>query len=110
MNTSNIITFIVVLFLSLGSFIISGFQFAEKGILFNNAYLYASKKERETMNKKPHYRQSAISFLLVGIALLLLDIELFFAINKLYPVVVLIIISMIIYAIWSSINIERKSK
>ena len=35
------------------------------------------------------------------IALLLLDIELFFAINKLYPVVVLIIISMIIYATFS---------
>ncbi len=66
------------------------------------------KKERETMDKKSHYRQSAIVFLLVGIAFLLLAIEIFFALKWLYPVVMLIVICMIIYAIVSSINIERK--
>lgn len=38
------------------AFVISYFQFKEKGFLFNNAYLYASKAERETMNKSPYYR------------------------------------------------------
>ncbi len=45
--------------------IISIFQFMEKGFCFNNAYLYASKEERKTMDKSPHYRQSAIVFMLL---------------------------------------------
>ena len=39
-------------------FIISYLQFHEKGFLFNNAYIYTSKKERETMDKAPYYCQS----------------------------------------------------
>ncbi|MBF4691515.1 DUF3784 domain-containing protein [Fusibacter sp. Q10-2] len=46
--------------MSITAFIISYMQYKEKGFLFNNAYLYASKKERNEMNKKPHYRQSAL--------------------------------------------------
>ncbi len=110
MNIGDLIIFVFVLSACLAAFIISYFQFKEKGFLFNNTYLYASKKERETMDKKPHYRQSAIVFLLVGIAFLLLAIEIFFALKWLYPVVMLFVICMIIYAIVSSINIERKNK
>lgn len=43
-------------------FVLSYRQFNEKGFLFNNAYIFASKQERETMNKKPHYKQSGICF------------------------------------------------
>ncbi len=46
--------------------VISVLQFCEKGFLFNNAYVYASKEERAKMNKKPHYRQSAIVFALLA--------------------------------------------
>ena len=35
---------------------ISARQFAEKGFLFNNAYLFATKDERAKMEKKPYYR------------------------------------------------------
>ena len=48
-------------------------QFNEKGFLFNNAYIYASKQEREVMDKKPHYRQSGIVFLMVGIIFALIN-------------------------------------
>ena len=58
-----IILFAVSIFL----FFMSVRSFMEKGFLFNNAYIYASKQEREKMNKKPHYRQSAIVFLLLGL-------------------------------------------
>ena len=37
-------------------------SFQNKGFLFNNAYIYASKEERGKMDKKPYYRQSAIVF------------------------------------------------
>ena len=85
MQTSEFVTFIILLVISISSFIVSTFQFKEKGFLFNNAYLYASKQERKTMNKKPHYKQSAIVFFLIG---------LIFLIN----------------AFISSIQIERKSR
>lgn len=81
MGIGEIILLIFVLIVSLSALIISYFQFKEKGFLFNNAYLYASEKERETMDKKPHYRQSAIVFLLIGISFSLLAIEIFFATN-----------------------------
>ena len=42
--------------------IISIRQFQEKGFLFNNAWLWASEKERRTMDKKPHYHQSGVVF------------------------------------------------
>ena len=49
----DIIVFSVLMTASLFLFIVSIRSFLEKGFLFNNSYLYASKKERETMY---HYR------------------------------------------------------
>ena len=43
--------------ISIFLFFMSVRSFMEKGFLFNNAYIYASKEEREKMNKKPHYHQ-----------------------------------------------------
>lgn len=93
MNIGEIIILILALIISLAAFIISSFQFKEKGFLFNNAYLWASKKDREMMNKKPYYRQSAIVFLLVGIAFLLLAIEIAFTIKWMYTVIMLLTLS-----------------
>ena len=61
----------ILIFISIGSFIICSRSFREKGFLINNAYIYASKPERERMDKKPHYHQTAIVFLLLGIIFLL---------------------------------------
>ena len=36
-----------------------------KNYWYNNVYIYASEKERETMNKKTYYKQSGIVFLLI---------------------------------------------
>jgi hypothetical protein len=66
-----IITAIILFAISFFAFVLSVRSFMEKGFLFNNAYIYASKQEREKMNKKPHYRQSAIVFLLIGLIFLL---------------------------------------
>ena len=64
--------------ISLFTFILSIYSFRERGFLLNNAWLYASKQERETMNKKPFYRQTAIVFLLIGIIFLLNGFALLF--------------------------------
>ena len=49
-----IIGAIVLGLIAIACFVGSYFQFKEKGFLFNNAYIYASKEERERMNKTPH--------------------------------------------------------
>lgn len=95
---------------SVASFVISIRSFLEKGFLLNNAYLGASKKERETMDKKPHYRQSAVVFLLVGLIFLLNGFTVVLdAFWISYLVMALAAVAMV-YAIASSIAIEKKKR
>lgn len=91
-------------------FVISYFQFNEKGFLFNNAYIYASKQEKETMDKKPHYKQSGIIFLMLGIVFFISVIEILIETGWLMYIMISITIVAIIYAIVSSVIIERKRK
>ena len=63
MTAAEWVAAIVIFLIALGMAIISIRSFQNKGFLFNNAFIYASKTERETMDKKPYYRQSAIVFL-----------------------------------------------
>ncbi|MGN0628088.1 MAG: DUF3784 domain-containing protein [Oscillospiraceae bacterium] len=57
----------VLLLLAVTAFIISARSFKEKGFLFNKAYLFASKQERKSMDKKRRYRQAAVIFCLLGV-------------------------------------------
>ena len=91
-------------------FFMSVRSFMEKGFLFNNAYIYASKQEREKMNKKPHYRQSAIVFLLLGIIFLLHALAVLLEAYWISFVGVAVVIITLIYAIVSSITIEKNNK
>lgn len=101
-----VLSFILFL-IAIGAFVMSYRSFREKGFLFHNAYIYASKQERETMDKKPHYRQSAIVFLMIGIIFLLNGLSVLLAANWIFFFVIAIAIAAIIYAIASSIVIER---
>ena len=96
--------------ISIFAFIMSVLSFMEKGFLFNNAYIYASKQERETMNKKPHYRQSAIVFLLIALIFLLNGLRMLLKIDWIFYISVAVIIITLIYAIVSSITIEKNNK
>lgn len=96
--------------LAIGAFIISYFSFREKGFLFNNAYLYASKEERATMDKKPHYRQSAVVFLMIGIIFLLDAMSSFWTNSWFSYMAIVVALIAIIYAIVSSVMIERHKK
>lgn len=97
----------ILFLIAIGAFVMSYRSFREKGFLFNNAYIYASKQERETMDKKPHYRQSAIVFLMIGVIFLLNGVSVLLAANWIFFFVIAIAIAAIIYAIASSIVIER---
>ena len=108
MTLAKILIAVVIFLIAIGSFVISFLQFNERGFLFNNAYLYASKEEREKMDKKPHYRQSGFVFVFIGIIFLLNGIELILETGWLFYVVLIVTFITIVYAIVSSIKIEKK--
>ncbi|HCT90649.1 MAG TPA: hypothetical protein DF613_04585 [Lachnospiraceae bacterium] len=107
---AEIIAAIICFVFSIGSFIISIRSFMEKGYLFNNAYLYATKQERIQMNKRPYYRQSAVVFLLMGILFLLTAVLALFYTKWIFYIVMAIAAIMIVYAVGSSIIIEKRNK
>ncbi len=100
----------ILLIISAGSFAASCFYFKEKGFLLNNAYLFASKKERKEMDKKLHYRQSAVIFLLIGIIFLLNTLQMIFEIGWLFYAALAVTIAAVIYALVSTIKIEKKEE
>ncbi len=101
---------IICIVLTVISLIISVFSFKEKGFLFNNAYIWASKSEREKMNKKPHYRQTAVVFSLIGAVFLCMAIECFLQTKWLWIIVGVIAIATLIYAVVSDVMIEKRRK
>lgn len=98
----------IVFVISILMFILGYRSFREKGFLFNNAYLYASKEERETMDKSPHYRQSAICFLFIGILFFIIGLEAILHTGWLIYLEIVFTAAVIIYAIVSSIKIATK--
>ncbi|MBR3844945.1 MAG: DUF3784 domain-containing protein [Clostridia bacterium] len=102
----NIIAGILFL-ISLFALIASIRSFMGKGFLLNNAYIYASKKDREKMDKAPYYRQSAIVFLFIALIFILNGIQLLTKTEWLFYVVLTVIVATVIYAIASSILIEK---
>lgn len=105
-----IIVFCFLFLISALAFIMSFRSFKNKGFLFNNAYIYASKKERESMDKKPHYRQSAIVFLLIGFIFLFNALAVLFSADWMYIIVGALVIATIVYTIVSSVKIENGKK
>ena len=106
----NIIGAIILGVIATICFVVSYLQFNEKGFLFNNAYIYASKQERKDMDKKPHYKQSGIVFVLIGIIFLINAIDIILQTGWLFYLATGIAIVAIIYAIVSSVVIEKRKK
>ena len=113
MGIGQIICGIISLLLAIGAFVISYFQFREKGYLFNNAYFWASQEERRRMDenkesKKPHYRQSGFAFMFIGIIFLIHAIHIITHWIWMLVALVLTIIIAVVYAVISSIKIEQQ--
>ena len=107
MLMGNIIGCMILSVIAIACFWLGCLQFAQKGFLFNNAYIYASKQERETLDKKMHYKQSGIVFVLIGIIFLINAIEMILQTGWLFYLVIGIAIVAIVYAIVSSVMIEK---
>lgn len=106
----DIVGVIILAVIAIACFVISYFQFNEKGFLFNNVYIFASKQERETMEKKLHYKQSGVVFLLIGIIFLLLSVDMILQTGWLFYCIIMISVVAIVYAVISSITIESRKK
>ena len=110
MEATDIIFAVFTFFLSAGAFAVSGMQFHGKDFLWNNAYIFASKEERSKMDKKPYYRQSGIVFALIGIIFLTISFQLLLHIGWMFGVTLVIEVITVIYAIASTVRIERKKR
>ena len=106
----SIITAIVLAALATVCFVLSWRQFREKGFLLNNAYLYASKKDRAQMEKKPYYRQTAIALALVGIIFTLNAVDALLQTGWIIFAVLGLCLLTATYAIVSSVRIEKQNK
>lgn len=108
MRTGEFITAVTVFGLS-GFLMVLGIRhFMEKGFLMNNAFLYASKEQRETMNKKPYYRQSAIIFFILGGVFIVIGLSLVLKDDSILLVEIPLFSGAIIYAIVSSVQIGKQ--
>ena len=110
MTTKDIITLIIVFIIGGACLFFSIRSFQERGVLLNNAYLYASKEERATMNKKPYYKQSAILFCILSAGFFVIGISILLKNEKLLLLEVPLIVSGILYAIISEVQIEKQIK
>ena len=103
-----VITAAILFAVAAGSFILGIRSLREKGFLFNNGYIYASKQERQNMNMKPYYRQTAVIFFLISLIFLLNGVEILLDAGWIFFVVIAVAVLTVIYAIVSSILIEKR--
>ena len=101
---------VILVFIIAGIMAILSFRsFKERGFLLNNAYIYATEEERKTMDKKPHYRQSAIVFCLISIVFIVIGLSIVLHNYKIELLEIPLIAGTIIYAIVSSVKIKKKA-
>lgn len=93
--------------IALVSLILSIRSFCKKGFLLNNAYIFATRQERETMDWSPYYRQSGVILFLIALIFLLNAISVLCESILLSVIIAVVMIFTAIYAIASSIKIER---
>ena len=105
---AEIVTACILFAVAIAAFILSIRAFRYKGFLLNNAYIYASKQEREAMDKKPYYRQTAIVFALIGLIFLNNGISVLMQAKWTTYVFIALMVTTVIYAISSSVAIEKK--
>ena len=110
MRTGTLITAIAVFLLAAGLFFLGVRQLLERGYLFNNAWIYATKKERESLNKKPYYRQSGIVFCLLGLLFTLIGLHAILQDSRLLWLEAALVVGTIAYAILSSLRIMKEEE
>ena len=109
MKSSELLTAVVLFAAAAGLLVLAILHFLERGPLLNNAAIYASREERETMDKKPWYRQSAIVFCLLSAVFVVLGLTIVLGIRQLQLLEIPLFVAVVVYAVVSSVRINRKA-
>lgn len=107
MHTGILITAIAVFLLAGALFFLGVRQLLERGVLLNNTWLYATKEEREKLNKKPYYRQSGIVFCLLGLLFTVIGFYALLQSSGLLWLEAALAVGTVAYAILSTVQISR---
>ena len=110
MDSKILIPFLATVLLAIICLVIAFFQFKGKGFLFNNAYIYASKQEREKLNKAPYYRQSAIVFSGVSANFMLIASNILLKSQLITYLSIGLMFLLVVYALWSTVRFMTKTK
>ena len=107
---AEIISFCVICVLAALWLVLGIRSLCQKGFLLNNAYIYASKKDREKMDKRPYYKQTGIVFILICGMFVLLGLDVLFKTGWIWLVAMFFGLLIGVYAIVSSVVIEKRKK
>ena len=101
----------VVMFAIAGLWLLLGIRsFMERGFLLNNAYIYATKEERKTMDKKPYYRQSAVAFCLLSAMFVIIGLSVLFQNDTIMLLVIPFAVAVVLYAVVSTVLLHKRTK
>jgi len=109
MDTISIVSAVITLSIAAASFVIAYRHSKEKGFVWNNAYIYASKEEREERDWKAEYKQSKVVFVMIGIMFSIFTVEIITGWDWLMFVGIGLAVIAIIYAIASSMNGKKSA-
>jgi hypothetical protein len=103
--------FAILAFAAAVGLIILGIRsFQCRGKLLNNAYFYASEKERETMDKKPYYRQTAVVFFILSGVFLMIGASVVLQNSRINLLELPLILAAVIYAVVSTVRFGKQEK
>lgn len=83
---------------------------AEKGYLFNNAWIWAPDEERRALDKRPYYRQSGIIFLLLAGVWLFTGLYVLLGAGIMLGISAGWMSAATVYAVVSQVRIDRSGK
>ena len=91
-------------------FALGAMQLRGKGVPLNNGWLYAGRRERDTMDKAPLYRQSGIVLTLLGAVFAVLTAAVWRESNLLTAVSGVLMAVTMVYAVVSGVRGMRHGK
>ena len=101
----------IILFVIAGVLLLFAIRsFLERGFLLNNAYIYATKEERQTMEKKQYYRQSAVVFCVLSVVFVIIGLSVLFRNGNIALLVIPLAVAAIIYAVVSTVLNNKRTK
>lgn len=104
---NDVIFAVVTGFISVILFIYVSFTVRCKGPILSNTYLFASKEERNKIDKKAEYHMVSVVFGIVADSFAFLTVYIITTWNTCLYIVFALVVSVIVYAIKESIKSEK---